>query len=205
VLEDLGNGSLFDLRQVGVNDEPGVHESLRAGVDVLTYSGDKLLGGPQAGIISGKTELIAKIRSNPLFRALRVDKLTYAALEATLLEYLRGHFDRIPAVALMKIPVADLEARAEALAGQLTSNAKLRVEVVKGESLVGGGTTPTAALPTALLSLTHEAYSADGLQARLRSTEPPVIVRVDEGRVLIDLRTVFQSQIAELTTILKNI
>jgi L-seryl-tRNA(Ser) seleniumtransferase len=205
VLEDLGNGSLFDLRQVGVNDEPGVHESLRAGVDVLTYSGDKLLGGPQAGIISGKAELVAKIRANPLFRALRVDKLTYAALEATLLEYLRGNLDRIPAVALMRTPVADLEARAEALAGQLTANTKLRAEVIRGESLVGGGTAPTATLPTALLALTHEAYSADALQTRLRSAEPPVIVRVDEGRVLIDLRTVFQSQIAELTTILKNI
>jgi L-seryl-tRNA(Ser) seleniumtransferase len=204
VLEDLGNGALFDLRQLGINDEPGVHESLRAGVDVITYSGDKLLGGPQAGIISGRAEPIAKIRSNPLFRALRVDKLTYAALEATLLEYLRGNLDQVPALALMRVSAKEIRARAEALADQVASNTRMRTEVIDGESLIGGGTAPTATLPTFLLAITHESMSADELQTALRLGEPPVIVRVDEGRVLIDLRTVFQSQIAELVSILRG-
>jgi L-seryl-tRNA(Ser) seleniumtransferase len=205
VLEDLGNGALFDLRQLGINDEPGVHESLRAGVDVITYSGDKLLGGPQAGIISGRAELIGKICSNALFRALRVDKLTYAALEATLLEYLRGNLDQIPALALMRVSAKEIRARAEALTGQVTSNSRLRTEVIDGESLIGGGTAPTATLATSLLAITHESMSADELQTALRLGEPPVIVRVDEGRVLIDLRTVFQSQIVELASVLRGV
>jgi L-seryl-tRNA(Ser) seleniumtransferase len=205
VLEDLGNGCLFDLRNVGVNGESGVHDSLRAGVDVITYSGDKLLGGPQAGLITGRTELVAKIRSNPLFRALRVDKLTYAALEATLLEYLRGNHDSIPALQMMRASRDDIRARAEALAAQLAGNSRIRAEVLDGDSLIGGGTAPTATLATSLLAITHESKSADDLQAALRNADPPIIVRVDEGRVLLDLRTVFLSQTAELAAALKNI
>ena len=205
VLEDLGNGALFDLRQLGVTGESGVHDSLRAGVDVVTYSGDKLLGGPQAGMITGRTELVAKIRSNPLFRALRVDKLTYAVLEATLLEYLRGNLDNIPALQMMRATKADIHTRTEALAVEVCSNPNLRIDVVEGESLIGGGTAPTATLPTILLALTHEAKSAEELQTALRHADPPVIVRVEDGRVLIDLRTVFPSQTAELAALLKNI
>ncbi len=115
VMEDLGNGALLDLRTVGVNDEPGVFESLRAGVDVITSSGDKLLGGPQAGIITGREEAVAKVRSNPMFRALRVDKLTYAALEATLQEYLRQNYDAIPALRMLRISAAEIRTRAEKL------------------------------------------------------------------------------------------
>ena len=205
VLEDLGNGCLFDLAQVGVRGETGVHESLRAGADVVTYSGDKLLGGPQAGMITGRTELVAKIRSNPLFRALRVDKLTYAALEGTLLEYLRGNLDGIPAIAMMRATNDEVRARAEALVGQLAANPRIKAEVVAGESLIGGGTAPTATLPTTLIALTHEGKSADELQTALRNAETPVIVRVDEGRVLLDLRTVFTGQMAELAATLKGI
>jgi L-seryl-tRNA(Ser) seleniumtransferase len=205
VLEDLGNGALFDLRQVGVSGETGVHESLRAGVDVITYSGDKLLGGPQAGMITGQAELVAKIRSNPLFRALRVDKLTYAALEATLLEYLRGDLNTIPTLKMMRATKEDIAARAVALGNQIKPNLRLRAEVIDGESLIGGGTAPTATLPTMLLALTHETKSAEELQSALRKSDPPVIVRVEEGRVLIDLRTVFAQQISELATVLQNI
>jgi len=204
VLEDLGNGALLDLRQLGISGETGVHDSLRAGVDVITYSGDKLLGGPQAGMITGRTELVTKIRSNPLFRALRVDKLTYAALEATLLEYLRGNLDSIPALRMMRATKEDIAARAVALAGQIKSNVRLRAELMGGESLVGGGTAPTATLPTMLLALTHESKSADELQTALRHSDPPVIVRVEDGRVLIDLRTVFTKQIGELAAILES-
>ena len=119
VLEDLGSGELFDLRNVGIRGEPMIADSLRAGVDVVTYSGDKLLGGPQAGLISGDRALVAKIRSNPLFRALRVDKMFYAALEATLLAYLREDYDSIPALRMMRISEDELARRAEQLAERL--------------------------------------------------------------------------------------
>ena len=111
-MEDLGSGALFDLRSVGINDEPGVLDSLRAGVDVVTYSGDKLLGGPQAGLISGRADLVARMRSNSLFRALRVDKLTYAALEATLLAYVKHDHDAIPALRMMRLSKDEIRARA---------------------------------------------------------------------------------------------
>jgi L-seryl-tRNA(Ser) seleniumtransferase len=191
VLEDQGNGSLFDLRHVGVKGESGVPDSLRAGVDVVTYSGDKLLGGPQAGIVSGRKELIARIRANPMFRALRVDKLIYAALEATLLEYLRGNHDAIPALRLMQIPAEAVRARADAFAAAITANKKLKTEVVPSASLIGGGTAPTATLPTYVVAITHKSFSADELAAELRAHDPCIVSRVDEGKVLLDLRTVF--------------
>ncbi len=195
VMEDLGSGALLDLASLGVAGEPGVADSLRAGVDVVTYSGDKLLGGPQAGMISGRAELVARIRSNPIFRALRVDKLTYAALEATLLAYVRQDHDAIPALRMMRLPALEVRRRAEAVAARLAQSAsKLKIEVVEGESVIGGGSTPGARLPTWLLAVTAGGFSADELAARLRSAEPPVIARVEEGRVLLDLRTVFPEQ-----------
>ncbi len=195
VVEDLGSGALFDLRSVGIAGEPGVADSLRAGVDVVTYSGDKLLGGPQSGMLSGRPELISRIRANPLFRALRVDKLTYAALEATLLAYLRHDHDAIPAVRMMRLTVAAIGRRAEAVAAGLRERApKLRVEITDGDSLVGGGAAPTATLPTRLMAITHERLSADELAARLRQGDPPVVARVEEGQVLVDLRTVYPEQ-----------
>ncbi|MGH9603179.1 MAG: L-seryl-tRNA(Sec) selenium transferase [Terriglobales bacterium] len=195
VMEDLGSGALLDLAALGVAREPGVVESLRAGVDLVTYSGDKLLGGPQAGILSGKAELVARIRSNPMFRALRVDKLTCAALEATLLAYIRQDHDAIPALRMMRLPASEVRKRAEAVAARLAPSApKLKVEVVEGESVIGGGSTPGARLPTWLLAVTAEGLSAAELSARLRAAELPVIGRVEEGRVLLDLRTVFPQQ-----------
>ncbi len=129
VMEDLGSGELFDLRNVGVRAEPMIADSLRAGVDVVTYSGDKLLGGPQAGIISGEGELVAKVRANPLFRAMRVDKMFYAALEATLLAYLRQDYDSIPALRMMRISEGELARRAEQMAEKIrTSCPNLSVE-----------------------------------------------------------------------------
>ena len=193
VMEDLGSGALFDLHTVGVSGEPGVSDSLRAGVDVVTYSGDKLLGGPQAGILSGKKELIGRIRANPLFRALRVDKLTYAALEATLLAYVKQDHDAIPALRMMRLTAEDVGQRAEALRDRV-AGAKLRVEVIAGESVIGGGAAPAATLPTRLLAITCKGLSADELAARLRQGEPPIVARVEEGRVLLDLRTVFPEQ-----------
>jgi L-seryl-tRNA(Ser) seleniumtransferase len=209
VMEDLGSGALFDLRSVGVEGEPGVAASLRAGVDVVTYSGDKLLGGPQAGMLSGKPAHIARIRQNPLFRALRVDKLTYAALEATLLAYLRQDHDSIPALCMMRTDVNQISIRASALVEALQSGTfqatSVRTEIVAGESVIGGGSTPGAVLPTVLVAVACKGLSADQLAARLRAAEPPVIARVEEGRVLLDLRTVFPEEDAAVAAALAAI
>jgi L-seryl-tRNA(Ser) seleniumtransferase len=193
LMEDLGSGALFDLRAVGITGEPGVLDSLRNGVDVVTYSGDKLLGGPQAGLLSGRQELIARMRSNSLFRALRVDKLTYAALEATLLAYVKRDHDSIPTLRMMRLSREEIGGRAEALAAQLSSP-KLKGEILDGESIVGGGAAPSAVLATRLLALSCTGFSADELAAKLRESDPPVIARVEEARVLLDLRTVFPEQ-----------
>jgi L-seryl-tRNA(Ser) seleniumtransferase len=192
-MEDLGSGALFDLRTLGVHGEPDVVSSLRAGLDVVTYSGDKLLGGPQAGMLSGREELIARIRQNPLFRALRVDKLTYAALEATLLAYLSQDYDAIPALRFLRLPAAEIAARATALTGKLCSM-RLVTELMDGESVLGGGAAPGATLPTKLIAVTCAGLSADELAARLRENQPPIVARVEQGRVVLDLRAVFPEQ-----------
>ncbi len=204
VLEDLGNGALLDLRSIGIN-ESGVADSLRAGVDLITYSGDKLLGGPQAGTLTGRADLVTKCRSNPLFRALRVDKLTYAALEATLLDYLRGQHETIPVLRMMRIPAADIHDRAEALSKAVGDPPRLLAGVIHGESVIGGGTAPTATLPTFLVALTHQKLSADELMSRLRRNSAPIIARIEEGRVLLDLRTVFSEQDAAIAEALRAI
>ncbi len=202
LMEDLGSGALIDLRSVGINGEPGVLDSLRAGVDIVTYSGDKLLGGPQSGLISGRADLVARMRSNSLFRALRVDKLTYAALEATLLAYVKRDHGAVPVLRMMRLSKDEIAGRAEGIVARVQSaqgkSARLKLELVDGESVIGGGAAPSAILPTRLIALTHADLSADELCARLRASAHPVIARVEEGRVLLDLRTVFQEQDAVL-------
>jgi L-seryl-tRNA(Ser) seleniumtransferase len=204
LVEDLGSGALFDLRSIGVNEEPGVLDSLRQGVDVVTYSGDKLLGGPQAGILSGRNDLIARMRSNSLFRALRVDKLTYATLEATLLAYVKGDHDAIPALRMMRLSKEEIGRRAEAIANRVRSS-RLPVEVRDGESVLGGGAAPSATLATRVLSITCEGLSADELSTRLRAYDQSIIARVDDGRVLLDLRTVFPEQDEIVASALKRV
>jgi L-seryl-tRNA(Ser) seleniumtransferase len=189
VMEDLGGGAMIQLRALGVN-ESGVMESLRAGADLITYSGDKMLGGPQAGLLSGREDLTKRVRSNPLFRALRVDKLTYAALEGTLMEYIRQDHDAIPFARMMRISAADICVRAEAMQRRLSGTAHLKTTIISGESLVGGGSAPTSSLPTFLLAVTADSLSADELATRLRRNDPPIVARMEEGRVLLDLRTV---------------
>ena len=189
LLEDLGSGALINLDSFGITGEPSVLDSLRAGVDVVTYSGDKLLGGPQAGILSGRSDLIARMRSNSLFRALRVDKLTYAAMEATLMAYVKGDHDAIPTIRMMRLSKEEVGKRAEAIAG-IVRSLKLSVDVIDGESVIGGGAAPSAVLPTRLLAVSVEGLSADNIASRLRLSTPPIIARVEEGRVLLDLRTV---------------
>jgi len=193
LVEDLGSGSLFDLRTVCVNGEPTVFDSLHAGVDVVTYSGDKLLGGPQAGILSGRADLVAKMRANSLFRALRVDKLTYAALEATLLAYVKHDHDSIPVLRMMRLSKDAITARAHEIAKKIRSP-KIAVDLIDGESVIGGGAAPSAVLPTCLLAITSVDFSADELAERLRKSDPPITSRVQEDRVLLDLRTVFPAQ-----------
>ena len=204
LVEDLGSGALFDLRSVGITGEPGVLDSLRTGVDVVTYSGDKLLGGPQAGLISGRADLVARMRSNSLFRALRVDKLTYAALEATLLAYVKRDHDAVPILRMMRLTKEDIARRAEALIAKVNAP-KLKLDLLEGESVIGGGAAPSAVLPTRLIALTHATLSADELCARMRASDPPVVARVEEGRVLFDLRTVFPSQDATLAAALASL
>jgi L-seryl-tRNA(Ser) seleniumtransferase len=194
LVEDLGSGALFDLRTVGIQGETAVADSLRAGVDVVTYSGDKLLGGPQAGMLTGRADLIRRMRSNPLFRALRVDKLTYAALEATLLAYVKGDHDAIPTLRMMRISTDEIGARAENAARQLSHLPELELEVIDGESVIGGGAAPSSTLPTRLLAVGVKGLRADDLMARLRAAELPVIARVQDDRVLLDFRTVFTDQ-----------
>jgi L-seryl-tRNA(Ser) seleniumtransferase len=209
LMEDLGSGALIDLRSVGITGEPGVLDSLRAGVDIVTYSGDKLLGGPQAGLISGRADLVARMRSNSLFRALRVDKLTYAALEATLLAYVKRDHDAVPVLRMMRLSKDEIARRAEEIVSQVQSaqgkSAHIKLEVVDGESVIGGGAAPSAVLPTRLIAVTHADLSADELCARLRGSDPPVVARVEEGRVLLDLRTVFPEQDANLATALASL
>ena len=195
VMEDLGSGELFDLRQVSVHGEPMIVDSLRAGIDIVTYSGDKLLGGPQAGLISGSPDLVKKLRSNPLFRALRVDKMFYAALEATLLAYLRQDYDAIPTLRMMLLGEDELQHRAEHIARQLrVSSPEFQVEVVESRSVLGGGSAPGATLASRAVALSSARLTPDELLKRLRQCETPIIARVQEDRVLLDLRTVDQSQ-----------
>jgi L-seryl-tRNA(Ser) seleniumtransferase len=193
LMEDLGSGALVDLQNFGISGEPSVLDSLRAGVDVVTYSGDKLLGGPQAGLISGRADLVSRMRANSLFRALRVDKLTYAALEATLLAYVKRDHDAIPALKMMRLTKQEIGKRAQSLVAQVQSST-LNLEVTDGESVIGGGAAPSSVLPTRLLALSCSGLSADELAARLRASDPPIIARVEQGRVLLDLRTVFADQ-----------
>jgi len=193
LMEDLGSGALVDLESFGIRGEPNVLDSLHAGIDVVTYSGDKLLGGPQAGLISGRPDVVARMRSNSLFRALRVDKLTYAALEATLLAYVKRDYAAVPALTMMQLSKEEIGARADALAGRLRSPG-WQAEVIDAESVIGGGAAPSSVLPTRVLAITCSELSADELANRLRTSDPPIVARVEEGRVLLDLRTVFPEQ-----------
>ena len=204
LMEDLGSGALVDLQNFGISGESSVLDSLRSGVDVVTYSGDKLLGGPQAGLISGRADLVARMRANSLFRALRVDKLTYAALEATLLAYVKRDHDAIPTLRMMRLTGEEIGKRAESLAANVQSS-KLTIEVVDGESVIGGGAAPSSVLPTRLLAVGCAGLSADELATRLRASDPPIIARVEQGRVLLDLRTVFADQDLAVATSLVRI
>ncbi len=202
LVEDLGSGCLVDLSEHGVS-EPTVRQSVEAGVSVVMFSGDKLLGGPQAGIIAGKKELIARVRRYPLFRALRVDKLTIAALEATLGAYLRAAWDEIPTMRMIRMTPQELKRRAENFIRELRPELPLdevEIEIADGASLAGGGSTPSQSLPTKLIRIASARYSATKLEQRLRRAPAgvSVIARVEDDRLILDLRTVFPEQEALL-------
>jgi L-seryl-tRNA(Ser) seleniumtransferase len=204
-MEDLGSGCLIDLLPYGLRDEPTASASLKAGVDVITFSGDKLLGGPQAGVLAGKREPLERIRQNPLFRALRVDKLTIAALEATVSLYLQGKTQDIPALRMIQLSKEAIRRRAACLAERISARPRFSARVQEGYSVVGGGSTPAQSLPTALLAVTHSRYSAQELERLLRQNSPPVIARVEQDALLLDLRTVFEDQDEELLRALEAI
>ena len=198
LIEDLGSGCLVDLAANGIS-EPLVRQSIAAGVSLVLFSGDKLLGGPQAGIIAGKKDLVTRVRRYPLFRALRVDKLTTAALELTLGAYLRAAWDEIPALRMIRLTVKDLRTRSEDFLRELRPEVPLdevELEIVDGASLAGGGSTPTQVLPTKVIRIASARYSATQLEQRLRRAPAgiSVIARVENDRLVLDLRTVFPDQ-----------
>jgi L-seryl-tRNA(Ser) seleniumtransferase len=203
VYEDLGSGCLVNLSSSGVA-EPVVRESVAAGVSVISFSGDKLLGGPQAGIIVGEKELIARIRRHPMFRALRVDKLTIAALEATLLAYLRGQgasgYNAIPAIRMIRSSAEEINIRAKKIIDLLRakiSEDAAKFQIRKAESVIGGGSTPGQLLPTQVIAIECLYCSSAELEERLRagvSGGIPIVARVENDRLILDLRTVFPEQ-----------
>ena len=195
--EDIGSGCIIDLRPYGIADEPRVRESVNSGVDIICFSGDKLLGGPQAGIIAGAEKFIASIRKNPLMRAFRVDKLVYGALQSTLESYRMGKaLEEIPVLRMISMP-RDVIARsarnfARRLRAVLPGNA--RVSVCAGDSVIGGGSCPECVLPTMLVALESDAARPSLVESRLRSGAPPVVIRIEDNRSIIDLRSVFPEQ-----------
>ncbi len=187
VYEDLGSGCIVDLGSCGIH-EPLAQDSLAAGANLISFSGDKLLGGPQAGIIAGDAGLVARVRRNPLFRALRQDKLFHQAMETTLRHILFGELDCVPALRMIRMSAAEIRLRAESLAGRI----KTRVRLRDGESVIGGGATPEQSLPTCLIVIDLEDAVAE--ERRLRLNDPPIIARIERDRVVLDLRTVFPEE-----------
>jgi len=202
VMWDLGSGSLLDLASYGIGDEPTVRQAMDAGVDVLTFSGDKLLGGPQAGMILGGKKHLDAIRSNPLARALRIDKMTLAALEATLGQYLdmeKATRD-IPTLWMLTQPLAEVQRKADLLAAGINglSMPGLAVSIHDDLSQTGGGALPTGKLPTRVVAVSHKTLSANEMESRLRLGSPAVITRIKEGMVLFDPRTLNDSEIGKI-------
>jgi L-seryl-tRNA(Ser) seleniumtransferase len=193
LIEDAGSGALLDLSDFGLGDEPVIRDSISAGGDLVSFSGDKLMGGVQAGIIVGRTELIETLRKNPLYRALRPDKLTYAGLEATLDAFAKGNAtETVPVLRMLAVTAQEIESRAGQIVDRVSERAGnvLQLENLPGNSAVGGGAAPDVELPTFLIAITKAGVSADELAERLRHGNPPVIARIAEERLLIDLRTV---------------
>jgi L-seryl-tRNA(Ser) seleniumtransferase len=191
LIDDIGSGCLIDPRPFGLAGEPTVPESVAAGADLTLFSGDKLLGGPQAGVIVGKEALVDQLRRHPLMRALRLDKAAIAGLHATLLHYLRGEaLERVSVWRMISMPLPEVERRARRWARGIGSAAK----VVDGRSMVGGGSLPEESLPTKLVAIGGEGAYVSGLARRLRTGEPAVVARVERDALLLDPRTVIPGE-----------
>ena len=208
--EDAGSGALLDLSEFGLSDEPVIPHSVAAGADIVTFSGDKLLGGAQSGLIVGRKDVVEKLRKHPLYRALRVDKLIYAALEATLEAFRRETaLQEIPVLRMLTMTNAEVKERAlqfaKKLREKLGENSALQFELIEGNSVVGGGSAPMVQPITTLLAVTHKEISAGDLERNLRMSKPPIITRIVDDKVLIDLRTVSGSEEVEiLKTLITN-
>ncbi len=202
VMDDLGSGCFVDLAAFGLPREPTVQDALAMGADLVAFSGDKLLGGPQAGILLGRADLIGLLRQNPINRALRIDKLTLAALEATLELYRdpQKAIEQIPTLRMLSTPYDELATRAAALLRKLRALKlpRLAVRGLRGTSLVGGGALPLAAPDSRLLEVAIEGRSATALEAALRAWRKPIICRLDDGRLLMDMRTILPADWAEI-------
>jgi L-seryl-tRNA(Ser) seleniumtransferase len=196
--EDAGSGAFLDLSRYGLGDEPLIGSSIAAGADVVTFSGDKLLGASQAGLIVGKREIVGRLKKHPLYRVLRADKLAYAALEATLEAYRRETaLDEIPVLKMLAMTKDAIGERAREVASKLDAGG-LKIEIIDGHSVIGGGAAPAVQPETVLIALEATGLSADGLEEKLRLSDPPVITRIENDRVVIDLRTVSEREEEEL-------
>jgi L-seryl-tRNA(Ser) seleniumtransferase len=206
VIDDVGSGALVDFGRFGFEAEPVARDSIAAGADLVLFSGDKLLGGPQAGIIAGKADWIEAIEKDPLMRAFRLDKMTLAALEATLRLYLRDDtaMHEVPLLRLLGTPLSELQQRAERLAGLLKTNG-LTVTVAQDHSFVGGGSLPDQKMPSWVVEVATDTVSDAELAQRLRTGDPAVVGRVRDGKVVLDVRTVFEHQIEALAACVQSI
>jgi L-seryl-tRNA(Ser) seleniumtransferase len=210
LVEDAGSGAAEAIREFGFVDEPMISESIAAGVDIVIISGDKLLGGPQSGLIVGRKELIDKVRRHPLYRSLRVDKLIYATLEATLESHFRGTaLEEIPVLRMLSATSEEIGTRTQLFLDKMRAtsgdNGRLEFDIAEGNSAVGGGAAPTVQPETALLMLSHNAKSSAELEQILRLSDPPVIARIINDKVAIDLRTVSDSEEDDLLSVLVDI
>jgi L-seryl-tRNA(Ser) seleniumtransferase len=202
--EDAGSGLLSDLKKYGVIDEPVVRDVGESGVDVISFSGDKLLGSAQAGLIVGKHAIVSRLRKHPLYRALRSDKLRLAALEATLVSHQKDRATaEVPVMQMLALTAEEIEQRARAIVDSIRS--ELTLELTAGESTIGGGAGPTSTLPTTLIRVSHPRKSAAEIEHNLRRSSPPIISRISEGKVLLDLRTVFSEEIPAILQALNAI
>ena len=204
--EDAGSGQLSDLRQYGLVDEPIVRDVIEGRADVVSFSGDKLLGSAQAGLIVGKREIISRLRKHPLYRALRSDKIRLAALEATLVSHQKdlAHAE-VPVIQMLALRADELEQRARRVIEALEPASGIQFEVLPGESTIGGGAGPTSTLPTTLIAISHPQKSAQEIERQLRLSSPPIIARISEGRVLLDLRTVFEDELPAVLQALNDL
>jgi L-seryl-tRNA(Ser) seleniumtransferase len=198
VMYDLGSGCLVDLKQYGIHSEPSVPAIMKSGVDLVTFSGDKLLGGPQGGLIVGSKEIIEKIRKNPLARAVRVDKMTIAAFEAVLMDYMDS--GNVPVLQMLFQPLKTIKARAGKIAAQLRKyNDNADIRIIKDSSKAGGGSLPEVEFETYAVYINPMQISVNELEKRLRQGSPPVIARIRENTLALDARTIRDQEIKDLT------